>query len=371
MQGFRQQFTRVKGVSDVRRLPIRDKIRLGVKMISQKAGTEFPKETDYFVCSEEVRKAYGEKPKELEIRFPINDLDVIFPTSYIWWGKSKGAKCRGDGEKALRLNEETKEMEERTCPCEKLDEGQCHLRGQLRFFLEKVTLGELFAINLGSYHSVVDINSSLEFIQALVGKFSMIPLKLKRVPRETHGSGRKETHWTLKIVLESNDIEYLNKLRETTKYLPEPRFLLPSPTFENPATDEGTVVEVEEDEPERATDVGETSVAPPPVTVSATVETEPPSETEMTEAEVLADLEKAGMVDPAPEEKPPDKPDRKKREAQLLNDLAKEIAKMLDQKTVNEWFGKNCLLWKKELSTDRYMELTKLVNDRLKSLKKK
>lgn len=368
--GFKGQFTRVKGVSDVRRLPIRDRIRLGVKVISPKSGKEYPRETDYFVCPEEVRKVYGEKPKELEIRFPINDLDIIFPTAYIWWGKSKGAKCRGDGEKALRLNEETKEMEERTCPCEKLDEGQCHLRGQLRFFLEKVTLGELFAINLGSYHSVVDINSSLDFIQALVGKFSMIPLKLKRVPKETHGSGRKETHWTLKIVLESNDIEYLNRLRESTKYLPEPKFLLPAPTFENPATDEGAVVEVEEDEPERVADVGETSVAlPPPDDISANAETiPPPNEAGMTEAEVMADLEKAGMVKV---NKPEPAGDDKAREAALLNQYNKEIARMPDAKALNTWFSTNCLPMKKEFSEDGYWQLTKLVNDKLRSFKKK
>lgn len=377
MNSFKGQFTRVKGVSDVRRLPIRDKIRLGVKVVSSRTGKEFPKETDYFVCPEAVRKIYGDQPKELEIRLPMNDLDVVFPTAYIWWGKSKGAKCRGDGEKALRLNEETKEMEERSCPCEKLDEGQCHLRGQLRFFLEKVTLGELFAINLGSYHSVVDINSSLEFIEALVGKFSMIPLKLKRVPRETHGSGRKETHWTLKIVLESNDIEYLNKLRETTTYLPEPKFLLPAPTFENPATDEGAVVEVEEDDPS-GSDAGEISEPiPPPEPVSINAET-PPVQDEnegMTEEQALEDLKKLGMVADdlekprTTESTPAPITDPKEKEAKLLNEFNKEIAKM-PVNVLFQWFNKNSIEFKKQLSETGYQELLKLVNDRLARLKK-
>ena len=62
MNGFKGQFTKIKGLSDKRRLPRLGKIRLGVKAISQKSGKEYPKETDYFVCPPEVQAVYGEKP---------------------------------------------------------------------------------------------------------------------------------------------------------------------------------------------------------------------------------------------------------------------------------------------------------------------
>jgi hypothetical protein len=131
--------------------------------------------------------------------------------------------------------------------------------------------------------------------------------------------------------------------------------------------DTGAVVEVEEDDQDEVTDVGETSVAPPPpAEVSTNAETEPPTETGMTEAEVMADLEKAGMVN-----KPEPTPDPKIHEATLLNQYAKEISKFPDMKSLNEWFGKNCISLKKELSPDGYQQLIQLVNGKLKSFKKK
>jgi len=111
------------------------------------------------------------------------------------------------------------------------------------------------------------------------------------------------------------------------------------------------VVEVEEDEP---------------VDISTNAETIPPTETGMTEAEVMADLEKAGMVNKLePAE------DDKIREAKLLNSYAKEIAKMPDWKTLNTWFSKNYPFLKKQFSEDAYKQLTELVNDKLRSFKKK
>jgi len=62
----------IKGVSDVVRLPRLGKIRLGIKKETD-SGTPYPTPTDYFVCPEEVRKVYGEKPRELRIMFPTDD----------------------------------------------------------------------------------------------------------------------------------------------------------------------------------------------------------------------------------------------------------------------------------------------------------
>ena len=62
----------IKGVSEVVRLPRLGKIRLGVKR-ENSTGTPYPSPTDYFVCPDEVRKVFGEKPKELRIMFPTED----------------------------------------------------------------------------------------------------------------------------------------------------------------------------------------------------------------------------------------------------------------------------------------------------------
>jgi hypothetical protein len=155
-----------------------------------------------------------------------------------------------------------------------------------------------------------------------------------------------------------------------------------------------SVVEVEEDEPERVANVGETSVAPPPVVSPTETPIESPTPEGMTEAEVMADLEKRGMTvspyqnlnvnlreqaemvdkpkpEPNPEVKHEPAQDDKVREAKLLNSYAKEIAKMPDAKALNTWFSTNCLPLKKEFSEDGYWQLTKLVNDKLRSFKKK
>ena len=74
----------IKGISEVVRLPHLGKIRLGIK--KEKAdGIPYPSPTDYFACPDEVRKVFGEKPKELRIMFPteINESSGQVSTSAV------------------------------------------------------------------------------------------------------------------------------------------------------------------------------------------------------------------------------------------------------------------------------------------------
>ena len=200
---FKQKYTRISGLSAIRRLPRLGKIRLGIKKVSQKTGKEYPSETDFFVCPAEIKKFYGDEPKELNISFPMNDPEVIFPQCYKWYGSSMGLKCRGDGETALRLNEETKEMEERECPCELLEEGKCQQRASLIFMMLGIKIGGVYQIDLSSYHSIVDINSGIDYARALLNdNIAFVPFKLKRMPKETHADGKKQVHYTLQLELD-------------------------------------------------------------------------------------------------------------------------------------------------------------------------
>lgn len=179
---FRQKFTRIEGLSAIRRLPRLGKIRLGIKKVSSKTGKEYPSETDYFVCPSEVKAFFGDQPKELTISFPVNDPEVLFPQAYKWYGSSKGLKCRGDGVNALRLNDDTGEMEERECPCDLLESGKCKQRASLIFNLPSVKIGGVYQIDLSSYHSIVDINSGIDYARALLnGQIAFVPFKLRRV----------------------------------------------------------------------------------------------------------------------------------------------------------------------------------------------
>jgi hypothetical protein len=120
----------------------------------------------------------------------------------------------------------------------------------LLVMLPRVSISGIYQIDVGSYHSIVDINSGLDYVQAMVNRFAMVPLVLRRVPRETHGSGKKDTHYTLQL-LASFDVNTLNLLRQdSTRVLTAGNYSLPAPEDLNPKMDEGGVVEEVEDEPE-------------------------------------------------------------------------------------------------------------------------
>lgn len=240
------QFTRIRDLSDRRRMPRLGKIRLGVKVINALKKTEYPKETEYFVVPPEVEKVYGKCPRELDVMFPVNDVDRVFPQAYKCYGESRGLKCIGNGEVAMHLNEKTQIMEERDCPCSLLESG-CSKRAHLLVMLPLVNMGGVYQIDTISYHSIVDVNSGIDFVGALLGRFAMVPLKLKRVPKDTFGNGQRQTHYTLQLTADM-DVHALNHLREnTTKVLLSTRnIMLDSPEDINPVLDPEAVIVHEE-----------------------------------------------------------------------------------------------------------------------------
>jgi len=255
---FKQKYTRISGLSSIRRLPRLGKIRLGIKKVSAKTGKEYPSETNYFVCPSEIKKFYGDEPKELNISFPMNDPEVIFPQCYKWYGSGAGLKCRGDGETALRLNEDTQEMEERECPCELLESGKCQQRASLIFMMPEIKIGGVYQIDLSSYHSIVDINSGIDYARALLGdNIAFVPFKLKRVPKETHADGKKQVHYTLQLELDINAKE-LSELQNGKKlfYGQNQTFEIEAPEEDKNPTDDteedGAVIEKETEEEEKA-----------------------------------------------------------------------------------------------------------------------
>jgi len=263
---FVPRVSRVEGVSNVRRLPILDKIRLGVKVKSTK-GTLIPKDVEYFVCPPNVQRVFGERPTEIEIMFPINSLDAIFPQSYTMYGSTKGVKCKGDGRTARRRNEETGVFEDRDCPCEFLDNRKCALRSHLLFMMPDVSAGSLFQIDTSSFNSTVDINSGLDFAAEMVGRFNWIPLTLYRKPRETHADGSKQQHYTLQVelratleeitMIKDNPHLVFKRNRESGHLVPvygidtKARISIPEAIDENPALDPGATIVVEPEEDEK------------------------------------------------------------------------------------------------------------------------
>jgi hypothetical protein len=261
--GFTQRVTTIKGLSDRRRLPRIGRIRLGLKAVTT-SGKEYPKEVEYFVVPDEVKKVYGDKPMELDVMFPLNDMGSVFPVAYKSYGSGKGLRCTGDGETAHRVNETTKEMEQIKCPCNLLEDKKCKQTGTLMVMLPRVSVGGIYQCTTSSINSIIDIASCLDYVSALIGRFAMVPLKLRRVKTETHHDDKKQNHYTLQVIFDG-DISTINALRgDTLRVLEHPRFQLPAPLDENPELDAIDIVADEEKDIPDKTYVIEPEKMPPP-----------------------------------------------------------------------------------------------------------
>lgn len=166
----------IYGISDFKRLPRLGKIKLGKKQKTSK-GTEYPVQTRYFVCPEEIQSVYGKEPTELDIMFPLNDVEIVFPQYMKLYGKT-GLKCKGDGRNAMAMIGGV--LKEKTCtPGAKECQG-CKPIGTLNVLLPKVPGFGVWQIWTSSWNSIVNLNSSIDMIRAMTGgKIAFIPLQLQ------------------------------------------------------------------------------------------------------------------------------------------------------------------------------------------------
>jgi len=215
------------------------KVRLGIKTKNQK-GTEYPKAVDYFVCPPEVQAIYGEKPKALDIIFPVE----LWPEQwYKAYSASRGLICKGDGKKAVALidpatgkfatkDSPSAEMSEAVCDpeaCPLYEKKQCHRIMNLQFIIPKVKALGVWQLDTGSVNSIININSSLDLIKGITGRIAMIPMKLVVEPQDAQVEGKKKTIHVLKLVVEHS----FNELVELPN-LPRATVLLPTSDTEAP-----------------------------------------------------------------------------------------------------------------------------------------
>ena len=240
-----KRFTQIAGLSEARRLPRIGKIRLGTKVLSR-AGKEIPKELEYFLLPEpgadeapsvreafaRFRKAYGERPREIEVVLPHEEVSVFFPQRYKCYGAS-GLRCVGDGVTAERIGramgkegEEAGEFFEVACPtpdeCDFAHAHGCRPVGSLFVILPRVSLGGCFQIDVSGVNSILNVNSAIDHIRSVCGRVAglvvrrgdevFVPLILKRVPTSTQGGGRTSIHYPLALELRL-DLEDLPRYR--------------------------------------------------------------------------------------------------------------------------------------------------------------
>jgi len=204
----RPSYTTITGLSSIMRMPRLGKIRLGIKVKNAK-GVEYPKDVDYFVCPPEVQAIYGEKPKELDVLIPSTDPALYFPQALKWY---KGARlvCKGNGETATRINTETGNMFEMACPCEHLKDpqtnpkGECTPRANLMVILPKVSMGGAYQVDSGSNNNIINLNSTIAWIQSMLGRVAWVPLTLKRVPTKIQTPDGTTTKALLQLEFKGN-----------------------------------------------------------------------------------------------------------------------------------------------------------------------
>jgi hypothetical protein len=212
----------IYGLTESVRIPRLGKIHLGIKKTNAN-GKEYPVATDYFVCDDPTFTAvYGEKPRTLDVRFPLEDPSTFSSQFYKSYTRGRGLVCKGDGKNCTRMvyvdamakssdhtpagRDETGKRQTvwiemicdgQECPIYKAN--KCSELMMLQFMLPKVEGFGIWQIDTGSINSILNINNAVRLIQGIGGRVRMVPLKLSIVPQEVVAEGRKKTVYVLRL----------------------------------------------------------------------------------------------------------------------------------------------------------------------------
>lgn len=277
------QFTRIYGLTEKTLIPRCGKVRLGERRTKGQGpnAVEYPTDLSYFRFDDAVLDKYpviGElycdktgalEPQALDIMLPVEDEEIVFPQSLRYYGKSRGLRCIGNGRQAMRfVCSSCKAMDckcespqmvrvPRACKCALYDAPSgCRDRGSLMFMLPRVTWEGCWQLDTGSYHNIVHINSALRFVRAVLGRISLVPLTLRRVPVDLTHQGKKRRHWLLSLGFDG-DIEKVRQIRAEMRIAAPPiietPYQLPAPILEG---DEVAPVPDEPDEQDTTQEPG-------------------------------------------------------------------------------------------------------------------
>ena len=262
----------IKGLSEVRRLPRLGKIRLGIKEKKQ-GGVEYPKEVDYFILDpqtpselenkklvEEFQKRYGDKPKQIPIMIPIGDIDVVFPQFYKRYGKTTMLQCKGDGETAVCSSQEFTEglnvvdktetglpiVECKGADCPYFKNRKCARVATLQVLLPEMPGSGVWQVSTGSWNSIVNLNSCLDYVKQMTGRFQMLPLVLERreqfIQQKDGTKGRRHYILHINLNISLTDLQKYAQIDSTKIMLSLPA---PEESKEDILFAENEVVDVE------------------------------------------------------------------------------------------------------------------------------
>ena len=232
----------IKGISEIIRLPLLGKINLGTRE-KDADGNIYPSPTDYFVCPDEVKKVFGEKPKEIRIMFPTEDREQWASQYLRCYSDSGNLLCRGDGETALAkvetltgeadsIGSVTSKLVEipcnpSICPCHQHD--YCRRVMNLQFLLPECPGFGVYQLDTSSYHSMRNINAMLKLIDSVCQRVSMIPLSLQLVEHPVQPDGFDKVVYVLKLNCHLSLID-----AQKFAQIPRGKALLPPPDSKAP-----------------------------------------------------------------------------------------------------------------------------------------
>lgn len=244
------------------RLPRLGVVHLGIKEKTQ-SGKEYPKRIDWFEVHQDehtpagavaaFRDVYGERPRELDVMFPVDDPEVYMPTYLKAYRGGVGLFCKGPGQNedgAPGLAMRVYDPEDQTLTPDDVPEGtrpgamiqvakcdtetcplyltkKCRLIFRLQVLLPKVQGMGVWQLSSSSYNSVQNLRGGLRFVQAFTGgRIAGIPLKLRLVPQEAQVDGKKTVIYVLNVANESvrllDVLEASKKSWEQVLSLPPP-----------------------------------------------------------------------------------------------------------------------------------------------------
>lgn len=195
----------IKDVSEARRMPRLGKIHLGIK-VDVPGKTPYPKATDHFVVPDEIKQFIGDQPKELQIMFPSDDMELIAPQYLRCYGLTHGLVCWGDGDRGHRkldvkthkiagrdtLDWEWQDWECNTAECPEYG-ARCRRVMNLIFLMPNIPGLGVWQLDTSSFYSIREVNSTLEMIMNMTGgRIAFIPLTLALGPVKVHPPGEKE-----------------------------------------------------------------------------------------------------------------------------------------------------------------------------------
>jgi len=198
----------ITNVSERVRLQQKGKIRLGINK-QNSDGTTYFEPTDYFVCPDEVKKIYGDEPKQLRIMFPNEGIKQWASQYLRRYSAAHGLICRGDGRVAIAraYNKsdhpgtsryapgDLKETECYPTTCPYHQAGECHLVMSLQFLLPDCPGFGVFEIDTSSAESINNVRTMLDLVSKTCHRVSMIPLLLELAKAETKpDKGAKEKY---------------------------------------------------------------------------------------------------------------------------------------------------------------------------------